>query len=76
LLGDLGARHQQCAEYMVAQRLFHVVASDCHNVDRRPPKLSAAVQRLTALADEQYAVELSVHNPELITQSLRFKDVA
>ncbi len=76
LLGDLGARHQQCAEYMVAQRLFHVVASDCHNVDRRPPKLSAAVQRLTALADEQYAGELAVHNPELITQSLRFKDVA
>lgn len=76
LLGDLGARHQQCAEYMVSQRLYHVVASDCHNIDRRPPKLSAAVQSLTALTDQQYAMELSQLNPGIIAQSLNFKDVA
>lgn len=76
LLGDLGARHQQCAEYMVAQRLYHVVASDCHNLDRRPPKLRAAVQSLAALTDEEYAMALSQHNPDMIVQSLHFKDVA
>lgn len=76
LIGDLGARHQQCAEYMVAQRLYHVVASDCHNLDRRPPKLTAAVRILTELADEQYAMDLVQHNPALIIQSLNFKDVA
>lgn len=76
LLGDLGTRHQQCAEYMVAQRLFHVVASDCHNVDRRPPKLTAAMRALSVLADENYAQTLVLDNPQLITQSLDFKDVA
>lgn len=72
LLGDLGDRHQQCAEYMVAQRLFHVVASDCHNVQRRPPKLSAAVQALTACTDEDYALTLALHNPQLIASALNF----
>ncbi len=76
LIGDLGARHQQCAEFMVAQRLYHIVASDCHNLDRRPPKLSAAVRCLTDLADAQYALDLSVHNPALIIESLNFEDVA
>ncbi len=76
LIGDLGARHQQCAEFMVAQRLFHVVASDCHNIERRPPKLTAAVRCLTELADEQYAMALALHNPALITGQLHFGDMA
>lgn len=72
LLGDLGDRHQQCAEYFVAQRLFHIVATDCHNLQRRPPKLSAAVQRLTALAGEDYALSLSQQMPAQISASLDF----
>lgn len=76
LIGDLGARHQQCAEYMVAQRLYHVVASDCHNVDRRPPKLSAAVQAISRLTDAGYAQQLSLDNPGLICDTLLFEDAA
>lgn len=72
LLGDLGDRHQQCAEYFVAQRLFHIVATDCHNLQRRPPKLAAAVQRLTELADENYAQQLSHLMPAQISASLDF----
>ena len=72
LIGDLGARHQQCVEYMVAQRLYHVVASDCHNLERRPPKLSAAVQRLTALVDERYALDLALYHPQALVQDVNF----
>lgn len=72
LIGDLGARHQQCAEYMVQQRLYHVVASDCHNLDRRPPKLSAAVECLTSLAGENYALDLVLHHPSAMVQAIDF----
>lgn len=72
LIGDLGDRHQLCAEYFVAERLFHIVATDCHNLQRRPPKLAAAVQRLTELADENYAQQLSHFMPAQISASLDF----
>lgn len=72
LIGDLGTRHQQCAEYMVAKRLFDVVASDCHNLDRRPPKLSAAVKRLIELTDAEYAQRLSLDHPAQIVAALDF----
>lgn len=72
LLGDLGDRHQQCAEYFVAERLFNIVATDCHNLQRRPPRLAAAVARLAQLADEQYAHSLSQLMPAQISASLDF----
>lgn len=72
LLGDLGDRHQQCAEYFVEQRLFDIVATDCHNLQRRPPKLAAAVARLAVLAGEDYAMSLSQQMPAQISDSLDF----
>lgn len=73
LLGDLGARHQQCAEQLVQQQLFHVVASDCHSLNRRPPRLSAACQRIAQLVSEDYAQDLSVHHPATMTAGLDFR---
>lgn len=72
LLGDLGDRHQLCAEQFVQQRLFHIVATDCHNLQRRPPKLSAAVQRLIELTDEDYALNMSQLMPAQISAALDF----
>jgi protein-tyrosine phosphatase len=72
LLGDLGDRHQQCAEQLVRQRLYQVMASDCHNLQRRPPKLQQARQQLAQLTDEHYADALVLEHPALITTSLDF----
>ena len=72
LLGDLGDRHQQCAEQLVRQRLYQVMASDCHNLQRRPPKLQQARQQLALLTDEHYADALVLEHPALITASLDF----
>ncbi len=72
LLGDLGDRHQQCAEQLVRQRLYQVMASDCHNLQRRPPKLQQARQQLALLTDEHYADALVLEHPALITTSLDF----
>jgi len=31
---------------MLRQQLIHFIASDCHNLDRRPPNVGAAIQRV------------------------------
>ena len=72
LLGDLGDRHQQCAELLVRQRIYQVMASDCHNLQRRPPKLQQARQQLARLTDDQYAAALVSEHPALITANLDF----
>ena len=72
LLGDLGERHQDCARLLLQQRLFTVMATDSHNLLRRPPKLAEARAEVARLIDESYA-ELLVHtNPQLISASLDF----
>lgn len=72
LLGDLGDRHQECARLLLQQRLFTVMATDSHNLLRRPPKLAAARAEAGRLTDEHYATELVQTNPQLITKALDF----
>ena len=43
LTGDFGEVAMQCAESLLRHRLVHVIASDAHSADRRPPILSHAV---------------------------------
>ncbi len=75
LLGDLGSRHQQCAEALVRQRIYQVMASDCHNVQRRPPKLAQAREQLQRLSDDVYAEALVYTNPAQISATLDFGGV-
>ena len=72
LLGDLGSRHQECAQLLLSQRLFTVMASDSHNVLRRPPKLTAARDEVSRLTDETYANALVLQNPQTLTAGLDF----
>jgi protein-tyrosine phosphatase len=43
LLGEFGRKIQKTAELFIRHNLVHVIASDAHDVDRRPPKLRQAV---------------------------------
>ena len=49
LTGQMGRRAQQAAEMMVFRRLAHLVASDGHSPDRRPPQLRAAYDALVKI---------------------------
>lgn len=42
LLGEFGERAARASEDFFARGLVHFVASDAHNLDRRPPRLTAA----------------------------------
>ncbi len=73
LLGDLGERHQATARQLVQNRLYHVMASDCHNVHRRPPRLTASIEHVSKLADADYANSLVFGNPQALTATLDFQ---
>ena len=44
ITGDFGGAALGCAERLLTYRLAHVIASDAHSVERRPPILSRAVE--------------------------------
>lgn len=74
--GDLGERHQQCATDLLKQRIFHIVASDCHSTLRRPPRMSVARQQIATLCDDQYAEQITVSNPAELVETLPFVSLA
>jgi len=44
ITGDFGGMVMQCAERLLKHRLVHIIASDAHSSDSRPPILSQAVE--------------------------------
>ena len=46
LLGDFGEGPLAACEAFFRRRLVHFVASDAHSIDRRPPRLAAARERV------------------------------
>jgi protein-tyrosine phosphatase len=51
LLGLWGRDARACAEAVLRAGLYSAVASDAHSVDRRPPRLREALERVSALVD-------------------------
>jgi protein-tyrosine phosphatase len=50
---ERGAR--PAAEFLIANQMAHIVASDAHNSRWRPPRLRPAFERVAELAGESYA---------------------
>ncbi len=70
LLGDMGNKALQLSEDWIKQRLYTIVASDCHSIKRRPPKLAMARERVIELTNIDYATDLVVNTPKIISDSL------
>ncbi len=69
LLGEFGPEIQRTTEMLVAGRLAHVIASDSHGVDRRPPRLSAARDRAVTLVGEPAARAMVSDIPRRIIEN-------
>jgi protein-tyrosine phosphatase len=61
LLGQSGRRAQRAAEQLLRLRLVHVIASDAHAPDHRPPLLAAAFERVTQLCGPEYCAEIGAN---------------
>ena len=70
LTGGFGEQCQQLAQKLLKDGVFNIVASDAHNLLKRPPILSSAFTKVAQLCDEKTAEDLFITNPFNITQSL------
>ncbi|WP_445776336.1 tyrosine-protein phosphatase [Shewanella sp.] len=70
LLGDMGASAKYLSEDWIKQRVYSIVASDCHSIKRRPPKMAEAIQLITELTAVDYAEQIGTVTPKLISDAL------
>lgn len=62
-LGRFGKRAKAFSDLLLQKGLIHIVASDAHDTEHRPPKLRAAYTYVCAAAGEAVAELLFVSNP-------------
>jgi len=76
LTGTFGRQAREFCGTLLDRRLVHFVASDAHDVERRPPKLDGAYAWLKKQYGESYAETLCVSNPAavLIGEALELPD--
>ena len=70
LTGNFGRTCTELAERYLLEGHCHVVATDCHNVQYRPPHLQQARQRVVELMGEDKAQALFYDNPHRITATM------
>lgn len=69
LLGHFGERAQAACEEFFERGLVSLVASDAHNLDRRPPSLAAARERVRRRWGSEAEEGLFVANPAAVVRS-------
>lgn len=67
ITGDFGGMVMSCSEAMLLHRLVHLIASDAHSPDNRPPVLSPAVEAAEEILGSSEEAERMVRGwPALI----------
>lgn len=69
LLGDFGDGALAACEEFFRRGLVHLVASDAHSVDRRPPRLAAARRYVQRNWGKEAETGLFENNPEALLRS-------
>lgn len=70
ITGNFGPDVKAFSFELLKQNKVTVVASDAHNIKRRPPILSEAYNFVTHEFGEDKAIKLFKHNPQALTQTL------
>ena len=66
LTGDFGSAALQCCLRIVELNLAHFMASDAHSSKTRPPRLSKAVKKLSALTGKARAEKMVFEGPQRV----------
>jgi protein-tyrosine phosphatase len=69
IVGKFGSRAKHWSERLLRDGLVHIVASDAHDVERRPPLMAAAFRELRDLVGEDEARNLVLARPAAILQN-------
>lgn len=68
LAGHHGSAERMTAEIMLEHRMAHLVASDSHSVDARPPAVAGNYDRLVELVGNETANDLVMGVPRMIVR--------
>jgi len=66
LTNEFGSEIRKFAEKLLSHRLVHLIASDAHSVNRRPPVLSASVKAAAKIVGEKEALKMVTEYPREI----------
>ncbi|MFN2386426.1 MAG: tyrosine-protein phosphatase [Thermoanaerobaculia bacterium] len=69
LVGDFGEGPALACQEFFRRGLLHLISSDAHSLDRRPPRLAAARERAKRLWGSEAEEGLFVENPEALVRS-------
>lgn len=64
LVGGFGSRARYMAEKMLGDGFVHILASDAHDIDRRPPLLAEGWEKARAFVGEEEALNLILTRPK------------
>ncbi len=73
ITGGFGSREKKCAHWLLKNNMVHVIASDAHSVNARPPILSIAVKKVSNLLGEEKSNRLVFENPLAIIEGQEIK---
>ncbi len=68
LVGEFGPGAEKCCCELLKNNLVHVIATDAHSPESRPPVLSIGVEKAAKIIGEEMAQALVTSNPEAIIQ--------
>jgi protein-tyrosine phosphatase len=68
LTGGFGPEAKRTAEKLLSKRLIHIIASDAHSTDRRPPILSAGVKAAERIVGKEAAKKMVTEYPEAVIE--------
>jgi protein-tyrosine phosphatase len=71
LTGDFGSGVRRIAEKLLSKRLIHMIASDAHSADGRPPILSAAVKVAEKIVGKEEAQKMVTEYPQAVIDGRR-----
>lgn len=66
ITGDFGSATKKTAELFMKNNLVHFIASDAHDSEKRPPKLSRAVEEASKVVGEEKAMAMVTSIPQAI----------
>jgi len=74
ILGDFGGETSDVAKKFLENNLVHVIASDAHNSEKRPPLLNEAVERAAKIVGKEKAQAMVNSIPQAILENKEIPD--
>ena len=68
ILGDFGPEARRASFQWLKEGLVHFIASDAHNCEKRPPRMSAAKAAVRSIAGDRIADALTRTNPAAVIE--------